>query len=55
LTAHTECLPATEDETGRALIERRVDGVIIGGVSLGSALPKVLLERDIPVVLASLG
>jgi DNA-binding LacI/PurR family transcriptional regulator len=55
LTAHTECLPSTEDDTGRALIERRVDGVIVGGVSLGSTLPRMLLERDIPVVLASLG
>jgi DNA-binding LacI/PurR family transcriptional regulator len=55
LAAHTECLPLTENEAGRALIERRVDGVIIGGISLGSALPKMLLDRDIPVVLASLG
>jgi DNA-binding LacI/PurR family transcriptional regulator len=55
LAAHTECSPRTEDEAGRALIERRADGVIIGGISLGSSLPRVLLERDIPVVLASLG
>jgi DNA-binding LacI/PurR family transcriptional regulator len=55
LTAHTECSPVTEDEAARALIERRVDGVIIGGISLGSPLPKVLLDREIPVVLASLG
>jgi DNA-binding LacI/PurR family transcriptional regulator len=55
LTAHTECLPGTEGEAGRALIERRVDGVIVGGVSLGSTLPRMLLERNIPVVLASLG
>jgi DNA-binding LacI/PurR family transcriptional regulator len=55
LTAHTECSPAIENEAGRALIERRVDGVVIGGISLGSPLPGVLLDRDIPVVLASLG
>lgn len=55
LTAHTECLPSAEGEAARAWIERQVDGVIIGGVALGSTLPKLLLDRDIPVVLASLG
>lgn len=55
LTANTECAPALETEAGRALIERRVDGVVIAGMSLRSALPRVLLDRDIPVVLASLG
>jgi LacI family transcriptional regulator len=55
LTAHTECAPTTEEEAGRALIERRVDGVIIAGVSLGSSLPGMLLDRAIPVVLASFG
>jgi DNA-binding LacI/PurR family transcriptional regulator len=55
LTAHTECAPATEAEVGHALIGRRVDGVIIAGVSLGSELPGMLLDRDIPVVLASFG
>lgn len=55
LAAHTECSPLTEAEAGRALIERRVDGVIIAGMSLGSALPGMLLDREIPVVLASLG
>ena len=40
---------------GVRFIERRVDGVIIGGISLGSSLPWLLLDRDIPVVLASLG
>jgi DNA-binding LacI/PurR family transcriptional regulator len=55
LTANTECLPATEDQAARAWIERRVDGVIIGGMSLASTLPKVLLDRAVPVVLASLG
>ncbi len=55
LTAHTECAPVTEEEAGRALIERRVDGVVIAGVSLGSSLPGMLLDREIPVVLASFG
>lgn len=55
LAAHTECEPKIENDAGRALIERRVDGVIIGGISLGSGLPKLLLDRDIPVALASLG
>jgi DNA-binding LacI/PurR family transcriptional regulator len=55
LTAHTECAPQTEEEAGRALIERRVDGVVIAGVSLGSILPGMLLDREIPVVLASFG
>jgi LacI family transcriptional regulator len=55
LTAHTECAPSTEEEAGRALIERRVDAVIIAGISLGSSLPAVLLDREIPVVLASFG
>lgn len=55
LTAHTECLPATEAEAGRAFIERRVDGVIVGGMALGSSLPQLLMDRGIPVVLASLG
>lgn len=55
LAAHTDCSPATEEDAARALIERRVDGVVIGGASLGSSLPKTLLDRDIPVVLASFG
>ena len=55
LAAHTECAPQTEEEAGRAFIERRVDGVIIAGVSLGSSLPGMLLDRKVPVVLASFG
>jgi LacI family transcriptional regulator len=55
LTAHTECVPTVEYEAGRALVERRVDGVIIAGISLGSALPKTLLDRGIPVMLVSFG
>jgi DNA-binding LacI/PurR family transcriptional regulator len=55
LTANTECLPSTEADAVRAWLERRVDGVIIGGMSLASTLPRDLLDRDVPVVLASLG
>jgi LacI family transcriptional regulator len=55
LTAHTECSPPIENDAGRALIERRVDGVIIGGISLGSPMPKTLLDRNIPVALVSFG
>jgi DNA-binding LacI/PurR family transcriptional regulator len=55
LTANTDCSPASETEAGRVFIERRVDGVIIAGISLGTALPGVLLDRAIPVLLASLG
>jgi DNA-binding LacI/PurR family transcriptional regulator len=55
LTANPECLPETEEQAARAWIERRVDGVIIGGMSLASTLPKILLDREVPVVLASLG
>src|SRR5262245_62412793 len=43
LTAHTECLPKIEGDVGRAFIERRVDGVLIGGIYLGSALLSKLL------------
>lgn len=55
LIAHTECAAPTEDKAARAFIERRVDGVIVGGVSLGSSLPTMLLDRNIPVVVASFG
>jgi DNA-binding LacI/PurR family transcriptional regulator len=55
LITHTECSAPTEREAGRAFIERRVDGVIIGGLSLGSELPAMLLDHDIPVVVASFG
>ncbi len=55
LAVHTDCEPENEREAGRVLIERRVDGVIIGGISLGSPLPMQLLDRSIPVALVSLG
>ena len=40
LALNTECLAASEDDAGRVFIERRVEGVIIGGISVGSPLPK---------------
>jgi DNA-binding LacI/PurR family transcriptional regulator len=55
LIAHTECSVPTEREAGRAFIEWRVDGVIIGGLSPGSGLPAMLLDHDIPVLAASFG
>jgi DNA-binding LacI/PurR family transcriptional regulator len=55
LITHTECSTPTEEKAGRTFIERRVDGVIVGGISLGSSLPTLLLDRDIPVVVASFG
>ena len=55
LITHTECSASTEEEAARAFIERRIDGVIVGGISIGSALPSLLLDRDIPVVVASFG
>ena len=55
LAANTECAPSAEAEAARALISRRVDGVIVAGMSLSSALPKALLDHDVPVVLTTFG
>jgi DNA-binding LacI/PurR family transcriptional regulator len=55
LITHTGCVPATEEEAGHAFISRQVDGVIVGGISVGSGLPAVLLDQGIPVVVASFG
>ena len=55
IAANTECLARLEIEAGRSLIARRVDGVIIAGMSRASRLPQMLLDRDVPVVLASFG
>ncbi len=55
LIAHTDCAPDIETEVSRALFERRVDAVVIAGLSTGSAMPTSLLDNGIPVVLASFG
>jgi DNA-binding LacI/PurR family transcriptional regulator len=53
LLADTDLDPATEAAQVRALVERRVDGVVFPGVTEGSAIPGELLDRGIPVVVAS--
>ncbi|WP_421692677.1 LacI family DNA-binding transcriptional regulator [Aestuariivirga sp.] len=55
LVAHTDCAPDIEIEVSRALFERRVDAVVIAGLSTGSDMPVSLLDNGIPVVLASFG
>ena len=55
LVTHTDCSPDIEDELGRTLFDRRVDGVVIAGLSAGSRMPITLLDLGIPVVLASFG
>ena len=55
LIAHTECARLAEEEAANAFISRRVDGVIVGGISVGSTLPTLLLDQGIPVVVASFG
>ena len=55
LVANTECEPETEADAVSALIGRRVDGVIIAGLSQGSRIHELLLERGTPVVLAGFG
>ena len=55
LITHTEASPQTEQDAARAFIERRVDCVVVAGVSVGSSLPALLLDREIPVVVASFG
>lgn len=55
LIAHTECATSAEEEAGHAFISRRVDGVILGGISVGSPLPAILLDQGIPVIVASFG
>ncbi len=54
LVVTTECEPDREREAVRALIGRRVDGVLVAGASEGSMLHAALLERDVPVVLAGI-
>jgi LacI family transcriptional regulator len=53
LVAETENDPETEADQVRALIGRRVDGVIFPAVTAGSGIPSELLDRGIPVVVVS--
>src|SRR4029079_4824831 len=53
LVAETENDPETEVAQVRALVGRRVDGVIFPAVTAGSAIPSELLDRGIPVVVVS--
>jgi DNA-binding LacI/PurR family transcriptional regulator len=53
LVAETENDPDTEADQVRALVGRRVDGVIFPAVTAGSAIPSELLDRGVPVVVVS--
>jgi LacI family transcriptional regulator len=53
LVAETENDPATESAQVRALVGRRVDGVIFPAVTAGSTIPAELLDRGVPVVVVS--
>ncbi|MGN6378546.1 MAG: LacI family DNA-binding transcriptional regulator [Gaiellales bacterium] len=53
LVAETENDPHTEADQVRALVGRRVDGVIFPAVTAGSAIPSELLDRGVPVVVVS--
>jgi DNA-binding LacI/PurR family transcriptional regulator len=53
LITETENDPATESDQVRALVGRRVDGVIFPAVTAGSTIPTELLDRGIPVVVVS--
>jgi DNA-binding LacI/PurR family transcriptional regulator len=53
LLAETENDPATESDQVRALVGRRVDGVIFPAVTAGSTIPSELLDRGVPVVVVS--
>jgi DNA-binding LacI/PurR family transcriptional regulator len=53
LIAETENDPSTESDQVRALVGRRVDGVIFPAVTAGSTIPSELLDRGIPVVVVS--
>src|SRR5262245_8811881 len=53
LLAVTENDPDNEAAQVRALVGRRVDGVIFPAVTAGSAIPTELLDRGVPVVVVS--
>jgi DNA-binding LacI/PurR family transcriptional regulator len=50
LIATTEGDPSFERSQVRALVERRVEGVVFPSVTEGSSIPSELLDRNIPVV-----
>jgi LacI family transcriptional regulator len=50
IVATTEGDPGFERSQVRALVERRVDGVVFPSVTEGSSIPAELLDRNIPVV-----
>jgi LacI family transcriptional regulator len=52
LIANTGCDPATERAQVAALVSRRADGVLFGGLSPGSRLHIQLVEDGVPVVCA---
>lgn len=52
LVAHTGCDPVTELAQVTALMSRRVDGVLFGGISPRSRLHLRLLDEGVPVVCA---
>jgi LacI family transcriptional regulator len=55
LIADTDGDPQIEAAQVRALVARRVDGVIFGALTEGSTNLGDLLDRDVPTVLASFG
>jgi LacI family transcriptional regulator len=52
LVAHTDCHPGTELAQVTALMSRRADGVLFGGLSPRSTLHLRLLDEGVPVVCA---
>src|SRR5919205_2089492 len=52
LIANTSCDPATERAQVAALMSRRADGVLFGGLSRNSTLHLRLLDEGVPVVCA---
>ncbi len=55
LVVNSACDLAAERSQVDALVERRVDGVLIAGLCAGSRVPDTLAERGTPVVLLGLG
>lgn len=55
LVANTDALPDLEQAQVDALVDRRVDGVVVGGMTVDSDLPDRLIENGIRVVLAGCG